>query len=381
MGIIIKEVSNNRELKKFISFPYKLYAESKYWIPPLISEEKDILRKDKNPAFDFCKAKYWLAIKDGKVAGRIACIINPRFIEKWKKNYARFGWIDFIDDKNVSKALFDKMETWAKEMGMSAVHGPLGFTDLDPEGMLIEGFDELGTIATIYNYPYYPEHLKECGYKKDTDWVEFEVKVPDKLPEKIERIASIVKKKNKLYVLKATKKKDLIPYTKEIFYLINEAYEPLYGVVHLTEKQIEKYIKQYFGMILPDFVSIILDEQNKIAGFGITMPSMSRAFQKAKGKLFPFGFFHILKALKKTTRVDMYLVAVRPDLQSKGVNAILFNEFFRVFVNKNIINTETNPELETNNRVKSLWKFFEHRQHKRRRCYIKKLKKIKVGKN
>ncbi len=381
MEIIIKEVSNKRELRKFISFPYKLYAGNKYWIPPLISEERSILRKDKNPAFDFCEAKYWLAFKDGKVAGRIACIVNPRYIKKWKKKYARFGWVDFIDDENVSKALFDKMETWAREMGMTAVHGPLGFTDLDPEGMLIEGFDELGTIATIYNYPYYPEHLQKYGYKKDIDWVEFEVDVPDKFPEKIERIASIVKRKNKLHILDAKKKKDLLPYTKEIFYLINEAYEPLYGVVSLTEKQIEKYIKQYFGMISPEFVSIILDEQNKIAGFGITMPSMSKAFQKAKGKLFPFGFFYIMKAMKNNARADMYLVAVRPDLQGKGVNSLLFNEFFKVFVNKKIMKTETNPELESNTKVQAQWKFFVRRQHKRRRCYIKKLKKLKVGKN
>ena len=375
MEIIIQEVSKKRDLKKFISFPYKLYAGNKYWIPLLISEEMSILRKDKNPAFEFCKAKYWLAFKDGKVVGRIACIINSRYIEKWKNKYARFGWVDFIDDKNVSKALFDKMEMWAKENGMEAVHGPLGFTDLDHEGMLIEGFDELGTIATIYNYPYYPEHLKKCGYKKDIDWVEFEVKVPDTFPEKIERIAAIVKRKNKLHILDAKKKKDLLPYTKEIFYVINEAYEPLYGVVPLTEKQIEKYIKQYFGMISPEFVSIILDEQNKIAAFGITMPSMSKAFQKAKGKLFPFGFFHIMKALKNNERVDMYLVAVRPDLQGKGVNSLLFNEFFKVFVNKNISKAETNPELESNTRVQAQWKFFDRRLHKRRRCYIKKLKK------
>lgn len=374
MNIVIKEVISKKDLRKFVAFPYKLYKGNKYWVPQLISEEMSLLRKDKNPAFEFCKAKYWLAFKDDEVAGRIACIINSRYIEKWKNKYARFGWVDFIDDENVSKALFDEMEKWAKEMGMTAVHGPLGFTDFDPEGMLIEGFDELGTIATIYNYPYYPEHLEKYRYKKDIDWVEFEVTVPDKFPEKIDRIASIVKRKNKLHILDAKKKKDLIPYLKGIFDVINEAYEPLYGVVALSEKQIEKYTKQYFGMISPEFVSIILDEQNRIAGFGITMPSMSKAFQKAKGKLFPFGLFYILKALKKNDRVDMYLVAVRPDLQGKGVNSLLFNEFFKIFVNKKIMKTETNPELENNTRVQAQWKFFERRRHKRRRCYIKKLK-------
>ncbi len=374
MSIVIKEVVSKRDLKKFISFVDKLYAGNKYWIPPLHSEEMNTLHKDKNPAFDFCDVKYWLAYKDGKIAGRIAGIIVTRYIEKWKNKYARFGWVDFINDNNVSKALFDTLETWAKEKEMQAVHGPLGFTDLDPEGMLIEGFDELGTIVTIYNYPYYPEHLERLGYKKDIDWVEFEVKVPDKLPEKIERIAAVVKKKNKLHILKANKSKDLLPYAKEIFHVINEAFEPLYGVVPLTEKQINKYIKQYFSMIRPDFVSLILDEQNKIAAFGITMPSLSKAFQKAKGKLFPFGLFHIMKALKKNDRVDLYLVAVRPDLQGKGVNSLLFNNLFNAYKSNNIIKAETNPELESNTKVQAQWKFFDRRQHKRRRCYIKQLK-------
>jgi GNAT superfamily N-acetyltransferase len=374
MSIVIKEVVSKRDLKKFISFPDKLYAGNKYWIPPLHSEEMNTLHKDKNPAFDFCDVKYWLAYKDGKIAGRIVGIIITQYIEKWKNKYARFGWVDFINDNNVSKALFYALETWAKEKGMAAVHGPLGFTDLDTEGMLIEGFDELGTIVTIYNYPYYPEHLERLGYKKDIDWVEFEVKVPDKLPEKIERIAAVVKKKNKLHILKANKSKDLLPYAKEIFRVINEAFEPLYGVVPLTEKQINKYIKQYFSMIRPDFVSLILDEQNKIAAFGITMPSLSKAFQKAKGKLFPFGLFHIMKALKKNDRVDLYLVAVRPNLQGKGVNSLLFNNLFNAYKSNNITKAETNPELENNIKVQAQWKFFDRRQHKRRRCYIKQLK-------
>lgn len=374
MSIVIKEVVSKRDLKRFISFPDKLYAGNKYWIPPLHSEEMNTLHKDKNPAFDFCDVKYWLAYKDGKIVGRIAGIIVTRYIKKWKNKYARFGWVDFIDDDNVSKALFDTLETWAKEKGMGAVHGPLGFTDLDPEGMLIEGFDELGTTVTIYNYPYYPEHLERLGYKKDIDWVEFEVEVPDKLPEKIERIAAVVKKKNKLQILKATKSKDLLPYTKEIFQVINDAFEPLYGVVPLTEKQIDKYIEHYFSMIRPDFVSLILDEQNKIAAFGITMPSLSKAFQKAKGKLFPLGLFHIMKALKKNDRVDLYLVAVRPDLQGKGVNSLLFNNLFNTYKSNNIIKAETNPELESNTKVQAQWKFFKRRQHKRRRCYIKQLK-------
>ncbi|MCK4694173.1 MAG: hypothetical protein KAT74_00350, partial [Candidatus Cloacimonetes bacterium] len=361
MNVIIKEVKSKKELKKFISFPYKLYKGNKNWIPPLRNDEFNILYKTKNPAFDFCDVKLWLAYKNDKIVGRIAGIINHRYIEKWENKYARFGWIDFINDENVSKALINSVEKWAKENGMKAVHGPLGFTDLDPEGMLIEGFEELGTIATIYNYPYYSKHFEKYGYLKDIDWIEFEVKVPEKVPEKIERIANIVKKKYKLTVLKTISSKDLKPYTKEIFKVLNDAFEPLFGVVPLTEKQIEKYIEHYMGIIPHKFISLILDESGKIAAFGITMPSLSKAFQKAKGRLLPFGFLHILKALKKNDSVDLFLVAVRPDLQGKGVNALLFKEFILTYIDNKIEKAETNIELESNIKVQAQWKFFEHR--------------------
>ena len=373
MNIIIKEVQNKKDLKKFISFPNQLYKGNKYRIPPLRNDEFNILDKEKNPAFDFCDVKLWLAYKNEKVSGRIAGIINYRYLEKWKNKYARFGWIDFIDDENVSKSLLETVENWAKENGMEAVHGPLGFTDLDPEGMLIQGFEELGTIATIYNYPYYSKHLEKSGYVKDIDWIEFEVKVPDKIPEKIERIANIVEKKYKLTTLKTKSSKDLKPYAKEIFKVLNNAFEPLYGVVPLTEKQVEKYIGHYMGIIPHKFISLILDESGKIAAFGITMPSLSKAFQKAKGRLFPSGFLHILKALKKNDSVDLFLVAVRPDLQGKGVNTLLFKELIQTYIDHKIEKAETNIELESNTKVQAQWKFFEHRQHKRRRCYIKHL--------
>jgi len=374
MNIIIKEVQNKKDLKKFISFPNQLYKGNKYRIPPLRNDEFNILDKEKNPAFDFCDVKLWLAYKNEKVSGRIAGIINYRYLEKWKNKYARFGWIDFIDDENVSKSLLETVENWAKENGMEAVHGPLGFTDLDPEGMLIQGFEELGTIATIYNYPYYSKHLEKSGYVKDIDWIEFEVKVPDKIPEKIERIANIVEKKYKLTTLKTKSSKDLKPYAKEIFKVLNNAFEPLYGVVPLTEKQVEKYIGHYMGIIPHKFISLILDESGKIAAFGITMPSLSKAFQKAKGRLFPSGFLHILKALKKNDSVDLFLVAVRPDLQGKGVNTLLFKELIQTYIDHKIEKAETNIELESNTKVQAQWKFFEHRQHKRRRCYIKYFK-------
>ncbi|RLC51419.1 MAG: hypothetical protein DRZ79_02795 [Candidatus Cloacimonadota bacterium] len=371
MSVRVREVRNKRDLKRFILFPYQLYKNNKYWIPPLYFDEKNNFNPKKNPAFEFCDVRLWIAYKNRKIVGRIAGIVNRRFIERWGKNYVRFGWIDFVDDEEVSEALLQTVESWAKELGMEAVHGPLGFTDLDPEGMLIEGFEELGTIATIYNYSYYPRHLEKLGYKKDVDWVEFQVTVPEKVPEKIEKIAEIVKKKLHLRSLKAKKSKDFLPYAKDMFAVLNAAFDELYGVVPLTEKQIDKYIKQYFGFIKAEFVSIILDENDKVAAFGITMPSLSKAFQKAKGRIFPFGFLHILRALKKNDMVDLYLIGVRPDLQNKGVNTLLFNELIRVFIKNKIKKAETNVELESNNKVQAQWKFFPTRQHKRRRCFIK----------
>jgi len=371
METIIKEVKDISDLKEFISFPYKLYAGNKYWVPPLRFDEINTLRKDKNPAFDFCEAKYWLAYKGGKIVGRIAGIINNRYIAKWKNKYARFGWIDFIDDEEVAKALLDTVENWAKEKGMEAIEGPLGFTDLDYEGMLVDGFDELGTMASIYNHPYYPEYMEKHGYQKEIDWVEFEIKIPKKVPEKIERIANISLQRNKLKVLKTRKRKDLLLYAKDMFNVLNMSYENIFGFVPLTEKQIDVYVKQYFGFIRPEYISMILDKDDRVAAFGITMPSFSKALQKAKGRLFPFGFIHMLRAMKNNDVIDLYIIGVRPDMQGKGVNAIMFNEIMKIIINKKFVKAETNFELENNYKVHALWKYFEKRQHKRRRCYIK----------
>ena len=374
MAVQIKEVQTRSDLKKFILFPYGLYKDHPYWVPPLRGDEFNTLRRDRNPAFEHCEAKYWLAYQNGRVVGRIAGILNQLHIEKWKNRYVRFGWIDFIDDEEVSQALLDTVEAWAKEKGMTAVHGPLGFTDLDQEGMLIEGFEELGTLATIYNYPYYPEHMEKRGYKKDTDWVEYELPVPEEPNEKVSRIAEIVMRRNKLSKLEARHKRDVLPYAKELFDLIDEAYAHLYGVVPLTEKQVDAYVKQYFGFIRPEFVPIILDENGKMVAFGVTMPSLSKALQKCRGRLFPFGFIPLLKALKKNDRADLYLVAIKKELQGKGVNAIMIHEMNLVYKKLGIKWVESNPELETNRQVQSMWKHYERRQHKRRRCYIKHLK-------
>lgn len=369
----IQEVTSIRGLKKFIDFPHQLYSGNPYWVPPFRFDELNTLRRDKNPAFEHCEARYWLALKNGRTVGRIAGIINHLYLQVWNKKQARFGWIDFYDDLEVSQALLATVENWARQKGMEAVHGPMGFTDLDREGMLIAGFEELGTLATIYNFPYYPRHLEAHGYKKDVDAVEYELKTPAQIPDSLEKINQVLLKRGQFSLVKAEKSKDLLPYVGGIFGLINQAYKELYGVVPLSEAQIKAYTKQYFGFINPDFVKIILDRDGQIAAFGVTMPSLSRALQKSGGRLFPLGFIHILKAMKKNDTLDLYLVAVRPDLQGKGVNSFLLTEITRAAIKHGVVKAETNPELEFNSKVQSQWKYYESRQHKKRRIYIKNL--------
>ncbi|MGV8025281.1 MAG: GNAT family N-acetyltransferase [Anaerolineaceae bacterium] len=374
MTITIKEVTNRRLLRKFVNFPFKLYEGNPNWIPALCSDEINTLRKDKNPAFAFCKAKYWLAYKDGRIVGRIAGIINPRYQERWGNAYARFGWIDFIDDNQVSQSLLNKVEEWAQEQGMNAVHGPLGFTDMDPEAMLVEGFDEMGTLIGIYNYPYYRTHMEKAGYVKDTDWVEFEIKVPAGGVEKIRKLAEIVEERYHLHYLDAKNKKELLRYAKQLFELLDETYQHLYGVTPLSQEQINAYITQYLGFLSPEFVPIILDETNKMVAFGIAMPSLSQALRKSKGRLFPFGFLYLLRALQKNDKGDLCLIAVRKDFQGKGVNSMLMTRLLEVFTKMGITSVESNPELEDNINVQAQWKHFEYRQHKRRRVFIKNIK-------
>lgn len=374
MSITIREVTSRRELKQFVMFPFKLYKGNKYWVPPLIPDEIDTLTEEKNPAYEYCEAKYWLAYRDNEIVGRIAGIINHRYIDIWGKKYARFGWIDFVDDLEVSKSLLETVEEWAKLKNLEGVHGPLGFTDMDHEGILVEGFEEIGTLATIYNYPYYPQHLEKLGYKKDADWLEFKIKVPREIPEKATKIAQLVLERKKIKVLEAKSSKDLLPYAHELFHVLNKSFASLYAFVPLTEKQIDLYVKKYFSFIVHDYVKILLDSDNRVAGFVIGMPSLSRAMQKAKGKLFPFGFIYLLKAIKKNKYLDLYLGAIRPDLQGKGADALLMTELTKTAITKGIISAESNPELEENLKVQAHWKYFEARQHKRRRCYLKVFK-------
>jgi len=329
------------------------------------------LLEDVNPAYEFCKAKFFIAKKNGKPVGRIAAIINFKANEVWKSNLGRIGWVDFIDDNEAVDALFKAAEDWLKEMGMEGVHGPLGFTDLDPEGMLIEGFNELGTLPMIYNFEYYPAQLKRMGYEKDVDWIEFEVKTPKSIPEKVERVNRMVMEKLNLHLLKVKGSKELLPYARKMFALLNEAYSHLYGFTPLNIKQMDFYTQQYFGFVNPDYLKIILDSNDDVAAFGIAMPSLSRALQKSGGKLLPFGFIHFLYALRFPKQIDLYLIAVKKELQNMGVNAVLMTEINKACIKNKIISAETSGELETNARVQSLWKHFEVRQHKRRRCFVK----------
>ncbi|PKP23515.1 MAG: hypothetical protein CVU06_07890 [Bacteroidetes bacterium HGW-Bacteroidetes-22] len=375
MAIEIREVTSGKHLREFIRFPYRLYKDNPYWVPPLDFDEKSTLTHGKNPALSFCDFKMWMAYKDNRPVGRIAGIINHKANEIWQEKHARFGWIDFDDDEEVSALLFKTIEEWAIAHKMEAVHGPLGFTDFDKEGMLIEGFSELGTMATNYNHPYYPVHTELAGYQKDTDWIEFEVRVPEGVPEKHRRISELALRRNNLTLYTAKTSKQILPYASQIFDLINLAYKDLYGFVPVTDKQKEYYTKTYFSFIKAEYVPIILNKDNKVVGFGITMPSLSKALQKAKGKLFPFGFFYLLKAMRNNDRVDFYLMAVAPELQNKGVNAALFTDLIPKYINARVKFAETNIELEDNQKVTSQWEYFDRRMHKKRRAYIKHLLK------
>ena len=368
--IRIVKVSTRKDLRKFVDFPFQLYKGNKFWVPPLRFDEINTLRKDKNPSFSYCEAEYWLAYRDNKVAGRIAGIINHRESERWNTLMVRFGWIDFIDDPGISKILIEAVTEWGRGKGMNALHGPLGFTDMDPEGMLAEGFDQISSLSAIYNFPYYNDHMLRLGMRKATDWVQFEIKVPEKIPDKVERMTRIVLQKYDLHLLKPKNSKEIRPYAKKMFIMYNEAFNDLYGFTPLTSEQMEYYTKQYFGFIRPEFVSMIVDSRDDVVGFGITTPSLSIALQKANGRLFPFGFIHLLKAMRKNDTGHMYLIGVRPDYQGKGILALIYHELTKAYIDAGIKLTRTHPQLEDNLKAVSIWKNYDSRVNIRRRCYI-----------
>jgi len=374
MSLEIKEVKTAKELKAFIKFSLKLYENNPCYVPALTYDEINTFDPKKNPALDFCEQVKFVAIRNGEIVGRIAGIINHDTNKWWKQEHARFGWFDVIDDQEVTKALLEAVESWAKAKGMNALKGPLGFTDLDHEGMLVSGFDEMGTFATIYNYPYYPTHMENLGFKKDVDWKEYQITIPDKIPERYTRMAAIVSQKYNVHTVKFKTAKELVKrYGEKIFKLWNETYNVLYGFAPLNDKQVQYYIKMYLSFARADLISLIVDMDDNVVGMGIAIPSLSKAFQKTKGDIFPFGFLHLLKALRKNDTVDLYLMGIHPDYQSKGLNSLIFADLIPIFIKNGYKLAETNPELEENGRIQVLWSEFSSRQHRSRRVYIRNI--------
>lgn len=379
-SVEIKKVEGKKALRTFIDFHYDLYKGSEYDVPNLFQDELNTLSPDKNAAFEFCEAEYYIAYKDGKPAGRVAAIINNKANERWGRKAVRFGWIDFIDDREVSAALLGAVEDYGRAHGMTEIVGPLGFTDMDPEGMLTFGFDQLGTMPTIYNYPYYPEHMEGMdGYVKDNDYVEYKLFVPEKVPDKYAKIAAMIEKRYDLHVKKITKR-DIYKngYGKKIFDLINMTFKDLYGYSELTDRQIEQYINMYFSFVDLNLITLVEDHScgNKLVGIGITIPSLSHALQKCRrGRLLPFGWWHVLRAVKfhKTDIVDLLLLGVLPEYRAKGVNAMMFADLIPRYYEYGFKWGESQVEMETNEGVQSQWEYLETEHHKRRRCYKKEL--------
>lgn len=373
--ITIREVKTERDRRIFSDFPNKLYKDVPQYMPPLSSDDRGDWNPKKNPAFAYCDVKAFLAEKDGKVVGRVGAILNHRANEKWHTNRMRFSQLDFIDDPEVSDALFKAVEDFAREKGCDSVHGPLGFTDLDREGMLVEGFDQKSMFITYYNYPYYIQHLERLGYAKDVDWVEFLVDVP-KDPRLIDRLGKLSERvlaHNRLHVAEIKRRRDFQPYVEKVFRLWNTAYAPLYGTTTLDDTQVKRYVKKFLPMIDPRLACFVMDEQDELAAFGVSAPSIASALKKSNGRLFPFGFVGVLRALKHNDTLDLFLIAVRPEYQNCAVNAVAVNHVMRGCMEMGIQRAETGPQLESNHKILSQWNMFSPKQHKRRRCWIKQL--------
>lgn len=367
--IEIREVKTEQELMAFIKFPMRLYKGNPYFVPPLIQDEKEVWDAQQNPALNYSEAKQFLAYKNNEVVGRIAVMINHKEAKELGISKVRFGWLDFIDDKQVSKALIDKAVNFAKEKNINKIEGPMGFTNLDKAGLLTMGFDKLATMIGIYNHPYYVEHLEELGLTKEKEWVEFEIVFPDKLSDKVEKFSHLIKEKYQLKVLEFKSKNDLLPLVEPMFKLLDETYKPLSTYTPITAEQIKTYKEKYFGFINKDFVICITDNTGELIAFAITMPSYSKALQKANGKLFPFGWWHFLQAGKKNDRANFYLIGIHPTYQKRGVTAIIFKEIYETFRKKGVKYLETNPELEENKNIQLLWQDYNPENHKRRRTY------------
>ena len=364
------------QILKFIHYPTDvLYKDCQYFVPPLMTDEVDLLLPDRNPAFEFCESKYFMALRDGKPVGRIAGIINHVVNERAGKNGCRFGFVDFIDDDEVVNALFSAVTEWGKSKGMDMLTGPLGFTDMDKEGMLVKGFDQMPTQSEIYNYEYYPTQLERLGFVKDADWLGMRVFVPKEIPSKMVRVAKLVSERYNVRNIHFNSRKELVSkYGDAIFSLINEAYDKLFGYSPLTKKQIDHYIKVYLPFLPLDHISMVVDSDEKLIAVGITLPSISKALIKARGRFLPFGWFHLLKALKGNTNVvDLMLIAVKPEYQNHGINSLLFADLIPVYIKQKYEWAESNPELESNEKVRQQWAYFDVDENKLRRAFTKKI--------
>jgi GNAT superfamily N-acetyltransferase len=371
MNITIQEVNNKKTINDFVNLPYQLYKKNDFWVPPIKGDEKKALLAKSNPAFEFSKTRFWVAYKDGRCVGRIGAIINQLWIDKNNQKLGRFTRPEFVDDPEVAKALFNTVETWLKEEGMEGMHGPLGFSNLDHQGLLIEGHDWLPSVASDYHFAYYQNHFEAQGLEKEIDWLEFRITFPESLPEKSVKVAGMIKKRYGLKTINFTTKKELEPYKKKVFNLFNEAFAELFGTFPLTQEMKDFYINKYFPILNPRYVKVILDKEGEMAGFLIALPSLSKAMQKAGGKLLPLGWWHISQALSKPSEMDLMLTGVRPEFQKLGLAALLTNELWKTANDDGIKFVETTGMLENNHVAIQMWKSFDHIQHKRKRCFIK----------
>ena len=374
MSVIIKKVESGSAFKVFARFANKLYKGNKYYVPALIFDELGTFDRKKNGAYEFCDAEFYLAYKDGNVVGRVAAIINHKANESWNVKQVRFGWFDFIDDMEVSAALLDAVTEFGRKAGMTQVAGPLGFTDFDPEGMLVEGYDRISTMALIYNHPYYPEHMKKLGYFKETGWLEYRITLPEAVPERHMKIAEAVMERYGLSVSKKTRKQILKEgYGQKFFELINETYCKLYGFSLLTERQIKNYVDLYMNFADVNLLSFIEDKEGNLIAAGVSIPSLAEALQKCNGEIFPFGWIHILKALfwKRSDTVEFLLIGVKPEWQNKGINSLIICDLLKRYRENGFLYAETNANLETNTKIQAMWGPFEHEQHKKRWIFAK----------
>lgn len=373
MSVEIRLVETKRELKTFIKVPFEIYKGDPYWVPPLIMDDLDTFTPTKNPAYEHAEAKLFLAYKNGKAVGRIIGILSHAANDKYNTKNLRFGWFETINDYEVARSLLLAVENWGKELGMETMTGPHGFSDLDPEGMLVEGFDQLPTISVYYNFPYYPEFVEKYGFEKEIDYLEFRSVNPQEtgIPPKLLRLGERIKERSGVKIHKFKSKRELKKRTVDLFHLLNEAFEEIYGSVPLSEKQIRYYVQKYFSFVDKDLIQLAVDENDEAVGFMIAMPSLSKGFQKAKGRLFPFGWFYILRSLKNYEVLDFYLAGIKKSYRGQGVDLLMVLEVVKAALEKGVKYAESNPELETNKKIHAQWKYFNPTQHKRRRIYKK----------